>query len=525
MTEPWAFDNPFPFDDDSGGTEEDNEQGNGHKAKLPREGKTAPLIYDELSELLGNPQALHDLAYYKLTDIGNGECFVRIFGNSYRLDHLQGKRGLWLNWGGQRWEPDTLGEVYRSAKLLARARAAAAETIEDETMRKQARQWTHASESRSRIEAMLWAASTMPPVSVSTTMFDQDPWLLSCGNGTLDLRTGTLQTAKPSDMITRGTLVEYRPDARAPRFEQFLSEVFDGNAGLISFMQRAIGYSLTGDTREQVLFLCWGGGANGKGVLFNTLRAMMGTLADDTAFGTFEVTRSDASNDLAKLVGARLVTASETGENKRLNEARIKAVTGHDPVTCRFLFNEFFTYIPNYKIWLAMNHKPEIRGTDRGIWRRIRLIPFEQCFEGREDKELELKLLAELPGILAWAVAGCLAWQREGLNPPVEVMEATKEYQQESDLVGRFLEERTRQVQLGGIGATALYQAFVAWTKVNGEESITSTAFGRRMTEKGYIRETYQTVRYKGLQLRDLDEPEDDELPRGQNEPAEQIPF
>ncbi|MFA5053918.1 MAG: phage/plasmid primase, P4 family, partial [Parcubacteria group bacterium] len=325
------------------------QQGYGDPLPPRKTGNSDPLVYDELSEVLGDPVVLNDLASYKSTDMGNGESFVRIFGNGYRLDHMRGKKdkGLWMRWGGQRWEPDELGEVYRSAKLMARARAAAAETIVDKSIRESACKWAHASESRGRIEAMLWAASNMPPVSVSTTMFDQDPWLLSCGNGTLDLRTGALGPGKPSDMITRGTLVEYHANAQAPRFLQFMGEVFNGNENVISFMQRAIGYSLTGDVREQVLFLCWGSGANGKGVLFNTLRDMLGSLADDAAFTTFEDRqRSEASNDLAKLVGTRLVTASETGENRRMDESRVKMMTGDDPITCRFLFNEHFTYMP-----------------------------------------------------------------------------------------------------------------------------------------------------------------------------------
>jgi len=502
MTDFLSIPNDFPFDDEP--PQDASEKGNGHKTHMPHEGATSPLIYEELSEVLGNAEVLHDLAYYKQTDMGNGEAFVRVFGNRYRLDHFQGKKnqGTWLKWSGQRWEADLLGEVYRSAKLLARARAAAAETIEDETVRKEARRWTHASEQRSRIEAMLWAASNIPPVSVTTMMFDEDPWLLSCGNGTLDLRTGELRTAKPSDMIIRGTRVEYHADAQAPRFEQFLQEVFAGNQDVISFIQRAVGYSLTGDIREQVLFLCWGCGANGKGVLFNALRDVMGTLADDTAFGTFEVKNSDSSNDLAKLAGARLVTASETGENRRLNENRVKVMTGDDPITCRFLFNEYFTYVPNFKVWLATNHKPEIKGTDRGIWRRIRLIPFDVSFEGREDKELHTKLKAELPGILAWAVAGCKAWQEGGLQAPKEVMDATSEYQHESDMVGRFLDERTEKAKIGGTGATALYQAFAGWAKTNGEDVISSTAFGRRLTEKGLVKDKKGTVRYDGLLLK-----------------------
>jgi putative DNA primase/helicase len=425
------------------------------------------------------------LSNLPFSDAGNAEGFVHMYGRRFRFDHRRGHGGLWLRWNGLRWEPDELGQSQRAAISLARARLAAAASIDSKVDRKRAIAWAKESESRSRIASMLSLSGNYPPLTTITTMYDNDPWLLSCGNGTLDLENGKLYPSIPSDMMTRGTLVEYYPGAAAPRWHEFLKEVFADNQELIGFIRRAFGYCLTGDIREQVLFLCYGLGANGKGTMFNIMRAVLGTHAADTSFGTFEITRNESTNDLASICGCRLVTASETNESKRLNEARIKAITGRDPVTCRFLYNEFFTYNPTYKVWLAMNHKPEIRGTDRGIWRRVRLIPFTVSFEGREDKTLEDKLRAELPGILSWAVQGCLEWQRDGMATPTTITDATEEYRRESDLVGRFLDEKTQAMPLGEIPASTLYGAFASWCKSNGEEVMTNTAFGRRMTERG----------------------------------------
>jgi putative DNA primase/helicase len=494
--EPW----PFPSEPLESPEPEDNDSGNGqHEDEVTIDG----YVLDRLRE----PGLAEFLSRLTLTDAGNAEGFVKMYGNRFRFDHLRGRGGDWLRWNGSRWEIDCLGQAQRAAVSLAKARRTVTQLITDDSVRKASYIWSRASAQRSGISAMLWMSSYLPPFTSNTNYFDLDPWLLSCGNGTLDLQAGKLRKPNPADMITKGSRIEYHEDAKAPRWDRFLKEIFNNDEDLIGFIRRSVGYSLTGDCREQCLFLCWGHGWNGKGVLFNTLRSMMGSLAADTAFTTFEVTRSESSNDLAAIAGSRLVTASETSETKRLNEGRIKAITGRDPVTCRFLYNEHFTYTPMYKIWLAMNHKPEIRGTDKGIWRRIRLIPFTVSFEEKADFTVEEKLRAELPGILAWAVRGCLEWQNGGLRPPKVVLEATEQFRHESDLVGRFLEEKTQTLPLGSIGATALYGAFISWCKANGEETISNTAFGRRMTERGMPKNTNPTVRYLGLAFR-MDEEE-----------------
>jgi putative DNA primase/helicase len=253
---------------------------------------------------------------------------------------------------------------------------------------------------------------------------------------------------------------------------------------MVEFTQRAAGYSFTGDIREHLLFLCHGRGANGKSTLLNALRATLGDYSTNTPFSTFELNQSSATNDVAALDGLRFVTASETSETKRINEARVKAITGGDPVTARFLFGEFFTYRPTYKVWLAMNHRPGITGTDEGIWRRIRLIPFDVSFLGREDKTLAQELEAERQGILAWAVQGALKWQAGGLTEPAAVLAATEAYRRESDLLAQFLDDCTIQKAGARVKAGDLYKAYTAWCKDNNEKELTGTTFGRRMKER-----------------------------------------
>jgi putative DNA primase/helicase len=303
---------------------------------------------------------------------------------------------------------------------------------------------------------------------------------------------GEIRRGRKEDYITQSSGIPFVQDAKAPRWELFLKEIFNGDERLISFIKRAAGYSLTGLTVEEIILICWGNGRNGKTVLLNTLRKILGDYADNTPFSTFEIDpkgKSQNTNDLAKLVGKRLVTSSETSGSVRLNEERVKALTGRDPITCRFLFQEFFTYTPAYKIWLAVNHKPVIIGVDEGIWTRVRLIPFAVSFRGREDKYLEETLEKELPGILQWAISGCLEWQEKGLPQPGLVQKATDEYRSESDIVGKFLKEKTEEKKGSKIQATVLYEAFKAWVEENGEALISSNAFGRRVTDQGVRRE------------------------------------
>jgi putative DNA primase/helicase len=247
-----------------------------------------------------------------------------------------------------------------------------------------------------------------------------DPWLFGVENGVIDLRTGSLRAGRQKDFITMHSDLPFDASAKAERWEQFLREIFDGNEEVIDFVQRAVGYSLTGLTSEQCFFACWGAGSNGKTTFLEMLRQVLGSYAYNAPFSMLELTaRGSIPNDVAALVNRRLVTGSETNELSRWNEQRVKVLTGCDDITARFLYNEFFTFTPIAKFWLAFNHKPIVDDASHGFWRRVRLIPFLHRFEGAAaDQDLMKKLRAESPGILAWAVRGCLKWQQEGLGIP-----------------------------------------------------------------------------------------------------------
>jgi len=283
---------------------------------------------------------------------------------------------------------------------------------------------------------MLEIAQSLKRFAVKADAFDQNPMLLNVLNGTFELKTGELRPHDQRDRITKICPVEYREDALCPTWLAFLDRIFNGNADLIGFVQRAIGYSLTGSTQEQCFLLLWGEGSNGKSTMLELLRDVLGDYADNASTDALMVSSGRGTeNDIAKLKGARLVTASESGEGRRLDEERVKRLTGGDTISARFLYREWFEYRPQFKLWLAVNNRPEVRGTDHAIWRRVRLIPFEVVIpDDDQDKELPAKLRAEAPGILRWAVEGCLAWQKEKLNPPKAITSATTEYRSEQNL-------------------------------------------------------------------------------------------
>ena len=455
-----------------------------------------------------------------LTDSGNAEAMARLYGDRLRFAHLPPKTrdmvGFWLVWSGHRWSPNATGDVDRLALATVRARQDAARLIPTEDGPSKEAKWALMSESASKRRDLVALARAERPIAVRFEDFDRDPWLLGTANGVLDLRTGDLRPGRQSDMLTKSVGYDFDPSARCPRWLRFLDEVFKGDQDLVAFVQRAIGYSLTGDTREQCLFLCHGKGANGKSTMLSTLRAVLGDYAANTPFSTFELgERAGNTNDLAALAGTRLVTAAETSEARRLNEARVKAVTGGDPVTARFLYTEFFTYVPTYKIWLSMNALPAVAGVDDGIWRRLRLIPFRVSFKGREDRTLEATLRAEVPGILAWAVDGCLQWQAMGdLGAPSAVLDATEAYRTESDVIGRFLEDRTHEDAdpRHGVRASDLYSAYSRWCLVMGEKAETATTFGRRLVDLGFEKKRAGAgMFYYGLALVDAEDPDEDE--------------
>ena len=378
--------------------------------------------------------------------------------------------------------------------------------MSDSEERKKRTRWAIGGEERKRQANLLALAQSVRPIADAGDNWDTDPWLLGVPNGVLDLRTGTLREGQPADRITFATNTPYDPNAECPLWDRTVAEIFSHDDELIRYADRYLGYSLTGDCREETLAFCWGGGANGKGTLMNTVGWLLGDYADDLPFSALEMhERSGIPNDIAKIVGKRFVTSSETGESKRLNEARVKALTGRDPMTARFLHREFFTFQPVAKFWLATNQKPIVRDTSVGFWRRIHLIPFTRSFAEKPDLTLKDRLRDEAPGILARLVRGCLAWQREQLNPPAAVREATRSYRADSLPLVDFLEERC----VVEAGATAtfgeLFADYCRWCLSRREARLTRREFIDAMHERfATDPRNSQRVTFVGVGLRDL---------------------
>jgi len=422
---------------------------------------------------------------YPRTDAGNAELFAAIFKNQLRYNYTKNR---WLVWRENWWEEDVNGQIVRAAKYATRRRFKAAIAIEDEVLRKAEIKWAMQSESRPRLQSMLELSRAERPLADSGTEWDSRPFLLGVKNGVVDLRSGKLRAGKTSDKITLHSNIQFDPNAQCPRWEQFLVEIFAGDTELIEFVQRAVGYSLSGDTSEQVIFLCFGTGANGKSTFLEVLREVAGGYGHNLPFSAFDLhARSTIPNDVAALDGRRFVTAIETNESVQLNEARMKALTGSDRVTARQLYKEFFTFIPRAKFWLAFNHRPYVADDSPGFWRRIRLIPFLVQFpEGTADKELMPNLKAEAPGILSWAVRGALAWKNNGLGMPSVVKQASEAYREESDPLEDFIVERCVTEPEAHCTAAALWDEYKSWATENRvERPLDRRAFSRHLETRG----------------------------------------
>jgi putative DNA primase/helicase len=478
--------------------------------------KAQPALADlELRESFYPPSRTFDendlskLDALPYTDAGQAEAVAMIYAGT----NLRFNPGLgWLIWTDSAWRVDDRGAAYQFVLVVSRTRQQAvfARPVDREDSNAMRQwladiKWAKGSESKTRLEASLDLASKHPDIVVSADELDADPYLLGAANGTVDLRTGELLQPSPNTLITMRTDIPYFPEATCPRWEKFLSEIFQGNGELIEYVQRAVGYSLTGDISEQCFWIMHGSGSNGKSTFMDILMLLGGDYAANTPFNTFELGKqTSVGDDLARLRGKRVVTASES-DGGRLNEARVKAITGGDNITARFLHGRYFTYTPQFHVWLASNHKPTITGTDMGIWRRVRLLPFNVRFEGSQvDKALPKKLEAELPGILAWAVRGARAWMQRGLTMPAAVEAATQEYRSEMDILGRFIDE-TCQVEAGvQVKAGDLYKAYKQWCDDNGiNRPMTNVAFGQKLVERGF-ESTGRTAKgyyWKGLTI------------------------
>jgi putative DNA primase/helicase len=422
---------------------------------------------------------------FNLTDLGNAERFVANYGEDVRYCYPWRK---WLVWTGAQWERDDTGKVHRLAKATVRGIYKEAASAQDEGRRKALARHATGSEAEAKIRAMLELVKSEVPVSPDE--LDADPWLLNAPNGTVDLRTGELSAHKREDLITKMAGAEYILDAEAPNWTAFLERVLPSEE-LRVFVHRGSGYSATGTTSEQCLFINHGSGANGKSTFQEALHEALGDYATRTPTEMLLTKRAGGvPNDVARLKGARFVSASETEEGRRFAESLIKDLTGQDTISARFMRAEWFDFKPTHKLWVSTNHKPEIRGTDTAIWRRIRLVPWKVTIPPAEqDRKLPETLHGERPGILAWIVQGCLEWQREGLRPPDDVRRATGEYRIEMDVLAGFIAECC-EVDLNLWDyAKDLYASYKRWCGDAGEQPESQRRFGGGLTERGFSRD------------------------------------
>ena len=432
----------------------------------------------------------------KTTDIGNAERFADQHGNDVR--HV-GEWAKWLTWDGTSWAVDNSGEVVQRAKRTARHIATEAADTYDPEYRKQLTKWAHASESNKAISACLSLAKSEVPIAVDS--LDAQPWLLNCEDGTIDLRTGELREHRREDYLTKCAPVKWST-SEPTLWLTFLDKIFAKNKELIGFIQRLMGLSLVGEVREHVLPIFHGTGANGKSVLVSTWLGILGDYATKAPPGLLLSSSRSHPTELAALHGRRLVAASETDESIRLSEATVKDLTGGEPITARRMREDFWQFTPSHTFVLSTNHKPAIVGTDNGVWRRVLLVPFDVTIPADEqDQELTTKLKAEWPAILAWAVRGCLDWQRDGLKPPKDVQKATKSYRTESDTIAEFIDECCKVANGDEVKASELYAHYRYWSAGRGEQALTSTMFGLRMSER-YEKKKSGVHYYQGLKLK-----------------------
>lgn len=422
--------------------------------------------------------------YYHRTDSGNAERLRDRFGEIIRYCPAF-KR--WLVYDSCYWRKET-GELMQFAIKTARDMLTEASRIEDEATRKELVRHAMLSENAGKLKAMIDVASNLEGLIITTDNLDADIWKLNCKNGVIDLKTGKLISHKREYYMSKLCPVEFNPESHAPRWIEFLRDITGGSSELMRYLQKAVGSSLSGDTSEQALFVLYGTGANGKSTFLNTISDLLGDYARNTPSETFMAKRVETiGNDIARLQGARLVTAIEINEGQRLSEALIKSITGGDRVTARFLYGEYFDFQPQFTPFLVVNHRPVIRDTSHSIWRRIKLIPFTVTIpEDKKDKQLQAKLREELPGILAWAVEGCLLWQKEGLKMPDEVKIATEGYREDMDTFSTFIEECCIVEEGKKVSNRGIRYTYETWCRENGDYPLGQKLFNAKMTERGF---------------------------------------
>lgn len=446
---------------------------------------------------------------HRMTEMANAELFVEEHGDHLRYCHAWNK---WLSWDGMRWQVDGVGDAIRRAKATAagmyRDAAYWKPMIDKDPSVKRLLRWVESSQQATRLKATMFLAQSEPGIPVVPDDLDADHWKLNVKNGTLNLRTGKVRPHRRDDLATKLVPAAYDPEARCPHWLRYLERVMDGDQELIGYLQRVVGYALTGSTREQCFFFLYGTGANGKSTFLDVVRELMGDYGQHMpteALLTKSYASSGPTPEIARLKGVRYATAVEADAGRRLAESLIKQMTGGEPLAARFNRADTFEFLPTHKLFLAANHKPEIRGTDHAIWRRVHTIPFTVTIPDEEkDPDLTKKLKVELAGILAWAVRGCQEWQRGGLQVPDAVRLATQEYRSEMDILGDFLEQRCLESSCVRIRTSQLYDAYERWCEEEHRDPVKHRTFSMRLKERGFKSTHGRSGNYwEGLSLRD----------------------
>ncbi|WP_051236102.1 phage/plasmid primase, P4 family [Ottowia thiooxydans] len=414
-----------------------------------------------------------------MTDAGNAEAFSNAIQDRVRYVHSQG----WHIWNGLNWVRDGESQIMEIAKEAVRSMSTHSAFVQNEDAQRKWLGHVKISLQLSRLKAMLELAQSHPALSVSPTMLNSHPMLLGVANGVIELKTGRLRLARKEDLLTTHSPIQFDPNAKCPKFHAFLLTTFSGDKKLMAYIQRVVGYALSGETSEQAYFFLHGSGANGKSTLLNVIAELLGQgLVKTIQPESLMANRSSTTNDLARLQGARVVLSNETESGTRLNEALVKQMTGGERITARFLYMEHFEFVPQFKLFVAGNHKPAIVGRDNGIWRRVKTIPFEVSIPpNMRNPKLGEELKAELPGILNWALKGYQDWKKNGLSEPSVISDAIAEYRNEMDIIGQWLENDCVKDPAAEIKASLAYDHFKLWCERNG--------YSKPMTSANFYRE------------------------------------
>ncbi len=419
------------------------------------------------------------------TDSGNAERLIALSGRELRYVRTWSK---WIAWNGKHWTLDE-GAPHRAAKAMARALMKQAQRIDDPDARSAAVRYSLKCEGKASIEAMVSLARYELAVAIGHEELDADPWLLCVRNGTIDLKTGELRPHRREDLITKIAPIDYDPAATCNRFERFVSEIMAGDAALVTFIHRFLGYCMTGDVREHILAFWHGEGGNGKSMLADLVLFVMGDYACKAAPDLlFKGEHSERHpTELCDLYGRRLVVCNETTSGRSWDEATVKDITGGDRIRARRMREDFREFSPSHKLLVFGNHRPRIRCVDKAMERRLRLVPFAVSFIGREDKDLKQALKAEGPGVLAWLVRGCLQWQAEGLPDVAAVRDATQAYLRDEDTLGQFFDGECVFDPTAKISRKELRDRYVAWCDDRDERPVSPKTIADAITRRAVV--------------------------------------